>query len=60
VQTYHDLVQLARICLRQADSAESEGVAVELRRMAKEYQMRADDLADGKLPTIKDDQASAG
>jgi len=49
MQTYEDLVELASICLRQARAAKSRAVAAELRRMAKEYQKRAAELAPGKL-----------
>jgi len=54
VQNYDDLVQLARICTRQAKATASEAVAVELERMAREYQRRAAALDGGKLPKIDD------
>jgi hypothetical protein len=39
---YNDLAELARLCLLQANVAMTPGAANELRRMAKEYQARAD------------------
>jgi hypothetical protein len=38
---YNDLMELARLCLRQASAARTPAAANELRRMAKEYQARA-------------------
>ena len=38
---HSDLVELARICLEQAGKAKNKAVAVELRRMADDYQRRA-------------------
>lgn len=52
MQTYEDLVELAKICWRQAREAKSRTVAAELRRMSKEYQKRAAALHGGKLPKI--------
>jgi hypothetical protein len=53
---YNDLIELARLCLRQANAARTPAAANELRRMAEEYQARADallrrgpDIADGAL-----------
>ncbi len=54
MQTYNDLVQLARICFRQAKRASREEVAAELMRMAKEYQQRAAKFDGGVLPRIED------
>jgi hypothetical protein len=48
--THDDLVELANICLRQARAVKSRAVAVELRRVAKEYQKRAAELNSGTLP----------
>lgn len=39
--TYDELVELARICWRQADLTQAEDVARELRHMAREYQQKA-------------------
>jgi hypothetical protein len=52
VSRYDDLVQLARICTRQANGAESEALAAELRRMAEDYTRRAAALDGGGLPEI--------
>jgi hypothetical protein len=41
---HSDLVELARICLEQAGKAKNKAVAVELRRMADDYQRRAGEL----------------
>ena len=41
MQKHKDLVELAKICIEQAHLTKARGVAVELRRMAKEYQKRA-------------------
>ena len=45
---HSDLVELARICLEQAGKAKNKAVAVELRRMADDYQRRADELRTGR------------
>jgi len=52
MQTYEDLVELAKICVGQARKTKSRKVAAELRRMAKDYQKRAAALNSGKLPDI--------
>jgi hypothetical protein len=49
---YNDLMELARLCLRQADAARMPLAADELRRMASEYQARADALTGGQMPDI--------
>ena len=49
---YDELVELARMCWRQARLAQTKGVAPELLRMAHEYQQRAAKLDSGKLPEI--------
>ncbi len=41
MQTYNDLIELARICKEQARATTSPDVAAELMRMAGEYQHRA-------------------
>jgi hypothetical protein len=51
--TYKDMVELAKICVRQARAAPNREVARELRRLAKEYQKKAADLDGGKLPDIE-------
>jgi hypothetical protein len=50
---YNDLIELARLCLRQASAARTPAAANELRRMAKEYQARGDALMEGHLPNIQ-------
>jgi hypothetical protein len=50
--SYNDLTELARLCLRQANTARTPAVANELRRMAEEYQARAAALMGGQLPDI--------
>jgi hypothetical protein len=49
---YFKLVELARICLRQAKLAQTEQAAHTLRRMAREYLQEAAKLDGGKLPDI--------
>jgi hypothetical protein len=51
---YDELVELARMCWRQARLAQTNGVAPELLRMAHEYQQKAAKLDSGKLPEIGD------
>jgi hypothetical protein len=51
---YNDLIELARLCLRQAGVARTPAAASELRRMAKEYQIRADALIEAERPNIAD------
>ena len=55
VQTYDDLVKLARISARQAREMTNPSVSTELMRMAKHYQLRAAELDGGKLPDIGED-----
>jgi hypothetical protein len=52
MQTYADLVELARICLKQAREAKTPSVSAELRHLAKGYQLRAASMDNGKLPDI--------
>lgn len=49
---YDELIELARMCWRQARVAQTNGVAPALLRMAHEYQQRAAKLDSGKLPEI--------
>jgi hypothetical protein len=44
--SYDDLIELARLCLKQAASTSNATAAAELRRLAGEYQARAQALAD--------------
>jgi hypothetical protein len=57
--TYNDLVELARICLRQARLTANPAVADELRQMAKDYQRRAAVLNGGRCPDIGEDGDSS-
>jgi hypothetical protein len=52
MSTFADLVELARICMRQARIARSPEVADVLRQMAEEYQEKATSLNDGEAPDI--------
>ena len=46
------LVELARICLKQAREAKNPPVSAELMHLARRYQMRAASMDNGKLPDI--------
>ncbi len=52
MQTYDDLVELARICLKQSRESKNPFVSAELRHVAKGYQLRAAAMNNGKLPDI--------
>jgi len=52
VRTYDDVTELARICAFNARIASSGAVAIELWKMAREYQQEAAKLDGGKLPDI--------
>jgi hypothetical protein len=52
MRSYDDLVELARICLRQAREAKTPSVSAELRHLATGYQIRAASMDDGRLPDI--------
>ena len=52
MQAYEDLVELARICLKQARKAKSGFVSAELRHVANGYQVRAATMNNGRLPDI--------
>jgi hypothetical protein len=54
-ETYEDLVELAKICAAQARATRDSEVAAALRRMAKDYQVRAAALDSGELPDIGED-----
>jgi hypothetical protein len=49
---YDDLVELARICLRQAREAKNSSVSAELRHLAIGYQIRVASMDNGRLPDI--------
>ncbi len=48
------------MCLKQARETISPIVSAELRRRAKEYQRRAAELDNGKLPNIGEDRFDIG
>jgi hypothetical protein len=52
--SYNDLIELARLCLLQANAARTSAAANELRQMAKEYQARADALQKEQRPDVAD------
>ena len=52
MQSYDELVELARICLKQAREAKNLSVSAELMHLARRYQMRAASMDNGKLPDI--------
>jgi hypothetical protein len=52
MSTFADLVQLARICLRQARISRTPEVAHAFRQMAEEYQKKAANLIDGEAPDM--------
>ena len=54
-QSYKDLVELAKICIRQARACILPEAAAELARMAKEYQEQPAALDGGRLPDIAED-----
>jgi hypothetical protein len=56
MQIYHDLVELARICLKQAREAKTPSVSAELRHLAKGYQVRAALMDNGRLPNIGEEE----
>jgi hypothetical protein len=49
---YFELVELARICWRNSQTAGTQQVALTLRRMATEYLQEAAKLDDGNVPDI--------
>jgi hypothetical protein len=56
METYQELIELARNCMRQARLGSTKEVTETLRQMAKEYQDRAAKLDHlGKLPDIGED-----
>jgi hypothetical protein len=52
MQTYTDLVELARKCASEARFTADREVARELWRMAIEYQYKAAALDNGELPDV--------
>jgi hypothetical protein len=49
---YFELIELARVCSRQAQTTQTEQVARMLRRMARQYLQEAAKLDGGKVPDI--------
>jgi hypothetical protein len=47
--SYDDLIELARLCLRQAAATSNAAAAAELRQMASEYQARAAALREAPM-----------
>jgi hypothetical protein len=58
MQAYEDLVEIARICLKEARAAENPAVSGEFKRLAKGYQMRAATMVAGKIPDIGENDGS--
>lgn len=56
MQRYHDLVELARLCWRQAQTAQTDGAARTFRQMATEYLHEAAQLDSGEVPDIGQDR----
>jgi hypothetical protein len=56
MQRYYDLVELARLCRRQAQAAQTEGVARTFHQMASEYLQEAAKLDGGEVPDIDQDR----
>lgn len=54
MNTFADLVQLARICLRQARISRTPEVAHAFRQMAEEYQEKAANLSNGETPNMNE------
>jgi hypothetical protein len=52
MQSYEQLVELAKLCANQSHVSFSKETAAELWRMAKEYQADAAKLDGGNLPDI--------
>ena len=56
MQTYDNLVELARICLEQSRKAKNPFVSAELRHVAKGYQLRAAAMNHGRIPDIGEEE----
>jgi hypothetical protein len=50
--TYDDLIELARLCFKQAAATTNRATAAQLRRMADEYQARAAALGEATTTGI--------
>jgi hypothetical protein len=56
MQSYDDLVELARICVKQAREAKSPSVRAELMNLARGYRIRAASMNNGRLPDIGEEE----
>jgi hypothetical protein len=59
VQSYDNLVEMARLCLEQARRAKNPSVSAEFMHLAKGYQIRAASMDNGKIPDIGEEEASS-
>ena len=53
--TYDDLVELARLCFKEARDADNPAVRAEFHRMGQGYRMRAASQNQGRLPGLPED-----
>jgi hypothetical protein len=56
--TYENLVELARLCLKQARKSKNPLVSAEFTHLARGYQIRAATMDKGKLPDIGEEEAA--
>jgi hypothetical protein len=54
MRSYDELVEIARICMRNALQTANPVVSEELKMLARGYQVRAAAMKGGKLPDIGD------
>src|SRR5262249_26604125 len=59
MENYEDIVALARICLKQSRQNPNSEIGCELVRLAKEYQRKAADMDEGKIPDIGENEFPA-
>jgi hypothetical protein len=52
MRSYDELLELARICVKQARKVKNPSVGAELRQLARGYQIRAASMNNGRLPDI--------
>lgn len=55
-----EMIEIARICARQARLSTDHETAAELRRMALNYQSRVADLSRGNIPDVDQDENEIG
>jgi hypothetical protein len=53
VAIYDEYIELSRLCWRQAQLAQTEGVAAILQKMAREYQEKAATVDGGKPAALE-------